>query len=201
MAKKIQDFLDEDIQVEDILGLLKKKNRKAVNSNKKGKRGERKICEYLSEKLNNSFSRVPQSGALGTTKNLSEVASRILSGDIICPENFKWSLEIKSGYDIDLINLFYADRFKNLKKDKDLICSFIDQAARDAFRVSLLPMVIYSKDYRTPICIFPFDESLPIKDYMKFSYQPKNLDIWNTWVFVSLEYCMEIFDSKFWFSS
>ena len=106
---------NDDQQIEDIFSNLEKKEKHSKsrkNSSRKGKRGEQKIGNLFKEQFNLPFSRVPQSGAIGTRADLTDEAKKILSGDIITPDNFCWSLENKTGYDIDIINLFSVDQGK-----------------------------------------------------------------------------------------
>ena len=119
---------------------------------------------------------------------------KILSGDIITPDNFHWSLENKTGYDIDIINLFSADQGK--KTDRTLFYSFLDQAARDAERANMPPMVIYTKDFRPPLAILPTQGHDQVnilnqitslfKSYMYIQYKLKKIDKWNNWIIIDL---------------
>jgi hypothetical protein len=207
---KLEDLIssDDDHQVDDVFkNLSKREQRKtAVNSNRKGKRGERKICNYLNERFNMPFTRVPQSGAIASSQNLTKEAALVLSGDIICPENFLWSLEVKSGYDIDLVNLFMTDEgvFKGKRSDKTKIYEFIDQSSKDAKRINRLPMVMYLKDNRPPLAIFPENdtiiERLRIDNlcFLKLDYSKED-NVWKKWIIMSLEYLIEKMPDNFWF--
>ncbi len=80
----------------------------AVNSKKKGNGWEREIANLFSENFNDTFKRVPQSGALvgGVNRKivndgLRSDAVEILAGDVITPKDFPFSLECKSYKDFE----------------------------------------------------------------------------------------------------
>jgi hypothetical protein len=181
-----------------------------VRGNNKGKRGERKICELLNKRFDKygKFNRIPTSGAYGSTHMLSDEAKRCLCGDIMAPDP-KWifSLEIKTGYDIDLINMFND----NSTSDKKLINDFCDQSSSDAKRVpGRIPMVIYSKDRREPLCLMPLhnhskEKSIKeklngkLKKYMYLWLENKNYTEWQDWIVLSFSEVLEVFEEEFFF--
>jgi len=81
-----------------------------MNSKKKGNRVELEFTKILSKRFNDTFKRVPASGAHGTNlahTDLRQDAKEILTGDIICPQWFGFTIEIKSRGDFnfwDLLN-------------------------------------------------------------------------------------------------
>jgi len=84
--------------------------KKKVNGNKKGKNFERDIAKDLEKRFKEPFRRVPSSGALMggmnffRNKDLRQDAKEILSGDIICPSWFPFSVEAKNYYDTPKIH-------------------------------------------------------------------------------------------------
>ena len=72
------------------------------NSKQKGNNWEREVSTIFSQHFHEEFRRVPQSGAIFGGLNRKRAigvrtdAQEILSGDIIAPEGFKFSLECKS---------------------------------------------------------------------------------------------------------
>jgi len=74
----------------------------AKNSKEKGKRYERQVAAFLSDAYNESFTRVPHSGAFVGGKNasrretLSDEQSKVFCGDIIPPENWNIVIECKN---------------------------------------------------------------------------------------------------------
>jgi hypothetical protein len=70
-----------------------------MNSKKKGNRGELYFAKLFSKIFGKVFRRVPASGAHGTVlagTDIRQDAKEILSGDLICPPDFKFSVEIKT---------------------------------------------------------------------------------------------------------
>ena len=78
----------------DISALKKKKK---VNSKAKGSSFERQVAKILNDRLGTTeFSRTPGSGAFATTHSLPDHLK--IYGDLITPQNFKYCLECKKGY-------------------------------------------------------------------------------------------------------
>lgn len=114
-----------------------------VNSKKKGATFERKIAHMLNERFNTKeFSRTPGSGAFGSTHQLPQ--HLIVHGDLITPENFKYTIECKNGYNLEIDDLF---------KDRSDFYKFIEQAKNDARKARRAWMVIYKKNRRKEIVI------------------------------------------------
>jgi len=124
-----------------------------ANSKKKGNRGELAICKVLSEHFEQKFNRVPASGAISTIHKLSSASNRTLAGDIICPDNFSFSIENKFGYEVDLYNLFRPNH-----NHKSLFFEFMRQAEEDASKIpDVIPMVIYTRTRKKPLIIMPLE--------------------------------------------
>jgi Holliday junction resolvase len=115
-----------------------------VNSKRKGSTFERKIAQMLNERFNTSeFCRTPGSGAFGSTHQLPQ--HLIVHGDLITPQNFRYTIECKNGYDLELDDMF---------KTKSDFYKFIEQAKNDARRVPGRDwMVIYKKNRRKEIVV------------------------------------------------
>lgn len=124
------------------LGALKKPKRK--NSRAKGSTFERGVSKQLNERFNvKVFSRTPGSGAYATTHNLPEHLQ--IHGDIITPQEFKYTLELKKGYnDVSLYNLYdYSSTFWN----------FWAQAEKDAGKSRKAPMLIFKQDRKPTLAM------------------------------------------------
>jgi hypothetical protein len=86
-----------------------------INGNRKGKCWERDFSKILGEIFGGEFRRVPQSGAFFGGQNRSraigvrEDAKEILSGDIIVPLNFPYSIECKSYKDLDFHKIIQGE--------------------------------------------------------------------------------------------
>src|SRR5687768_2233678 len=96
--------MNDDYFIDDVLLNLSRKKEK-LNSKDKGKRGERDLCKVLSNRFTDrkGFFRVVGSGAHGHCVTMTEQAKEVLTGDVVCPEGFRFAVECKYGYpDIDL---------------------------------------------------------------------------------------------------
>ena len=130
--------------MEDDFDLLPLKKKKKVNSRAKGNRFENKIAKKLNERFNTKeFCRTPGSGAFATTHKLPEYLK--VYGDLITPENFKYIIECKKGYN--------EEQVSDLFNTKSNICKMIDQAHRDSKKSSRKFLLFIGQDRREPIAI------------------------------------------------
>tara|TARA_R110000851_G_scaffold310672_1_gene470578 strand:- start:6169 stop:6675 length:507 start_codon:yes stop_codon:yes gene_type:complete len=114
-----------------------------VNSKRKGANFERKMAQMFNERFKTTeFNRTPGSGAFGSTHQLPQ--HLIVHGDLITPQNFKYTIECKSGYTLELDDLF---------KPTSNFFKFIEQAKGDAQRCSREWMLIYKKDRRKELVV------------------------------------------------
>jgi len=141
-----------EILLEGELKSIKTTFTKKVNGKKKGNRVELDLSKILSERFNRTFKRVPMSGAFGTfnrNSNLREDAMEILSGDIICPENFKFSIECKGRKDFNFWDLLNEDT-KNLE-----INEWIFQVENDALNSKKEPLLYIKVNNKKAFVLFP----------------------------------------------
>lgn len=160
--------MDKSTEVDDILNQLRDggRKKKRINSNRKGKRGERILCQKLTERFQKPFAKNPDnfgSGAWSTTHaDLQEgLDLDHLCGDIITPKGFRFAIENKKGYDIEMINLFAG---ANRKRDEKQIDDFLEQCKRDADRVGKSTLLFYTKDYCPTLAFIPREESHWVPD-------------------------------------
>lgn len=98
-----------------------------INSKQKGNRGEREVVKILNEFYKTDlFKRVPNSGAYGTIhkQTLNEAEMNVLVGDIICPEWFHYSIEVKNVKNVDLYKIFETGKTpwdEQLEKERKLL--------------------------------------------------------------------------------
>ena len=127
----------------DISALKKKKK---VNSRAKGSTFERQIAKILNDRLGTTeFSRTPGSGAFATTHSLPDHLK--IYGDLITPQNFKYCLECKKGYNNQNLYSLY-----NHSSD---FWKFIDQCQKDSEKCGKIPMVIFKQDRQPTLAIIP----------------------------------------------
>lgn len=130
-------------KLDEILNHGEFKKKKRVNSRRKGNAFEREIAKILNARFDTTeFCRSPGSGAFATTHKLPQYMK--VHGDLITPENFKFILECKSGYDIT---------FEDIFKPKSDLYKFIDQAKRDAKKANKDWLVIYKKTRHKPFVV------------------------------------------------
>ena len=123
-----------------------------INSKKKGNRVELEIAKIFCERFGKEFCRVPQSGAFGTNyrkTNLREDAIEILSGDIITPEEFRFSIEVKSRKDFNFFDFF---------NKKSELHDWLNQCEKDADASSKMPLLIVKINYHETFVFIRPDE-------------------------------------------
>lgn len=182
-----------DLEVENILS---KKNKK-IKSGKKGKRVELEVVKDLNSRFNDILSKNPSWGKFSRTIGsgnrwgqnvyLSKNAMDNFSGDLICPENFKFVLESKGGYnDIDLCSAF--------DKGQSELDSFLKQVSADSERTGRMPMLFWKKD-RKPRLVFIKSKDIDHKLYVDFEYMMKYRD----WVIFNFK-DLFLMEDKFFFN-
>ena len=182
--------MEEDQEIEDIL----KEKTKKIKSGKKGKRVELDLVKSLNKRFekvllanpsHGKFSRSVGSGnRWGQNVHLSRTATNIYSGDIVCPDRFKFVLESKGGYnDIDLVSAFTGAQSE--------LDGFLEQVTADSKRCGRKPLLLWKKD-RKPRLAFLKPEDMP---ETKFGCLFKYGD----WIAVNYEELIKEEDSFFFF--
>ncbi len=174
----------EDLEVDDI---TKNEKRKKLNSGDKGKRVERQLVKVLNDRFGGGFSRSVGSGnRIGQVSYLPTHARDTFTGDLVCPENFRWCFECKGGYnEIDLCSAF-EDGSAALDK-------FLQQAEEEAKNCGRKPLLLWKKD-RKPWLVFVKSDDLP--EEWKADYQMQYKD----WMIVSFNKLLKEHDS-YWIKS
>ena len=153
-----------------------------VMSKKKGNRVEREIAKILKGRFNLEFCRVPQSGAVATVKkntSLREDAKEILSGDIITPENFRFSIEVKSRKGFSFFDFF---------SEKSELKSWLKQAEEESEISNKFPLLIVKINYQPIFVMFKAS-----RNFSEFLY--------NSWQIMLIEDFLSLADNVFldWF--
>lgn len=163
----------------DYSGLQKTKKRK--NSRTKGNAFERKVCKILNDQFQTTdFNRSPGSGAFANTHKLPDYLK--VYGDLITPNNFKFIIECKKGYNKESIG--------SLFNPKSEINNFIQQAKRDASKIQKNWMVLFQQDRERIIAILESDLSLSCENMISY----KNL------VLIPFDDLVKITSKDFWFN-
>lgn len=110
-----------------------------INSKNKGSNSERELAKILNNRFGEGFKRTPYSGAIFGQSNrhfgngMSDEQKATLSGDIITPPNFKFSIENKAYKTANFWDLF--NEGSDLKK-------WFKQCSDDADFVGKKPMLV-----------------------------------------------------------
>lgn len=130
----------------DVTPLLKKKKRK--NSRRKGNKFENDVCKALNARFETTeFCRSPGSGAFATTHKLPEHLK--LSGDILTPKHFRFTIECKAGYAKEL-------QVTDFVVDTSWLGNILDKAEDEALRENKDPLVIVKQDRKKPIAVINY---------------------------------------------
>ena len=111
-----------------------------ANSSEKGKRFERLLGKVLAERFDEEFTRSLGSGSRwAQVEHMPEHANQTFASDIVCPEFFKFNVEVKGGYDdIDLHTLItQGNHYK--------IDEWIDQVTNESKRCGRKPLICWKR--------------------------------------------------------
>lgn len=182
---------NDDLEVDDLIKNLDKK--KKIKSGRKGKKGERDIVDALNARFEALFNANPAWGKFsrsigsgnrwGQSVFLPAHAKLTFTGDLTCPEKFKFVIESKCGYnDIDLFAIFGG-------KCKELD-DFIKQVSDDSTRSGRMPLLIWKKDRKEKVAFVKKD---------LFTERPATFIVYHEWVGVSLTWLLETKPDEFFF--
>lgn len=179
--------INEDMEIDDILEKVNKKNKKKVDGKSKGDRTELHLCKLLTSHFGEEFSRALGSGSRWSqVSNLPEHAKKTLSGDICVPEKFKWVIESKGGYEKDM------DAWNILDGHLKQVDEFISQVSRDADYTKRKPLICWKRNRK------PWIAGLKISDLDTVNSFPCRIQ-YNEWVLVGLEQLLKFTEKSFWF--
>ena len=177
----------------------KKPRKKGVAPKPKGSSWERAVAIKLSERTGLEFRRVPGSGAwmggMNRQKNMNVLsgAQEALSGDIMGPDGWPFSIECK--------NTKAYPRFHLMLKDRDTqIDGFLLEAMTDAHHVQKVPILALKRTLRGEFMMYPRYLGLkaveyglpPPESYPHLSYIYKrpeeNIPVHFLWTLVSFDF-------------
>jgi len=129
---------------ENIIETGEFKKTKKRKGKPKGSNFERKLAKELNSRFDTKeFARTPGSGAFATThKNLPSHLQ--VQGDLITPKDFRFIIEAKCGYDININSVF---------SKKSELWKFIKQSIKEGKEAKKEWILIYKKDYCDPIAV------------------------------------------------
>lgn len=190
---------DDDFVIDDILKNSEKK--KKINSGRKGKSGERGVVKLLNSRFETYLKQNPKTGSfsrsLGSGNRYSQTAALpkhaqdTFTGDLVCPEGFKFVLECKTGYtDVDLFSCF-GEKCSELD-------AFIGQVLNDSIRAEKIPMLIWKKDRKEHVVflnIKNIDYNKCLDDYLNKKIH--SLLFYKEWIGLNINYILSFEDSFF----
>lgn len=141
-----------------------------INAKAKGNRVELEFAKLFTKRFDKKFTRVPMSGGFSTFHKgtgVKETAMQDLSGDIIAPEGFKFSIEIKSRMEFNFWDL--------LNNNNNEIDDWIRQIEEESEISKKSPLLVVKINHRKPFVLFRkelLEGKLIYKDYtiMRFDY-------------------------------
>lgn len=162
------------------------KKKKKVNSRAKGSSFERQIAKLLNDRLGTTeFSRTPGSGAFATTHSLPDHLK--IYGDLITPQNFRYCIECKKGYNNQ--NLY------SLFNKSSEFWKFIEQCQKDSDKCDKLPMVIFKQDRQPTLLIIPHHVEL---GQIQYYIQIENIDTQSKYRVYLFEEVLKAEPDHFW---
>jgi len=178
----------DNLEIDDIFGDSDEDPKKKVNGKKKGNRVELELCKKLTKHFGDTFSRSVGSGnRWGQVASMPKHAKDTLLGDLCSPENFKWVIECKGGYDNDV------DFSSVMDAGCSRIDEFIKQSEHDAQESGRLPIIMWKRSRKPWVAIVrstDIDVS-QITHYMRY----------NNWIAVSLDKLLSLTSKEYWYAT
>ena len=157
---------------------------KRINSKCKGNRGELELAKILSARFGMPFARIGvSSGARPKQVTLDGIAKETFTGDLIVPEGFLFSVEVKAvNVHVDLLD------------GSVLLDKFLRQASDDAASIDKLPMLCWKRNRRGWLAF------VPKRAFWSYGELPLHYVRRGDWLICKLDALLEIKDRHFWFS-
>lgn len=155
-----------------------------IMSKSKGNRWERDLCDKLTDAYGKPFRRVPNSGSYFGKSNyiraegMQESAKQCLSGDIITPEGWEYSIEAKSYREFDFWNILYGESAK--------LNEWITQAENDSKFSNRKMLLAIKIDRKCMMVCLKLSENYEVIDKFDNYYIYKN-----AYIIISLEDFLE----------
>jgi hypothetical protein len=166
--------------------------KKKINCSVKGKANEREIVNILNKRFLDILSKNPNwglfsrsigSGNRNFQVSLSNSAKQIFTSDLACPPTFKFTIESKAGYAVDLCSVFNGGH--------RILDEFILQATADGEKSSRMPLILWKKNHQPRLA---FINSIHLDKQFEYSLKYKN------WTIIAFNELLKEPDS-FFFSS
>lgn len=179
----MESYQNEEEDEQLIEDILNNRSKKRINSKKKGNRVELEFSKIMNKRFKGGFSRTIGSGnRWGQNVYLPKHALNVYSSDLVVPENFKFSPEVKGGYDGIDLNSIFARGNSDLNK-------FLVQAYKDAKKCDKKPLLAW-KRRRKPWIVFVLKADL---EGFNFTYSVN----YNQWIGIDLNEFIKLSDDFF----
>ena len=118
---------------------------KRINSKNKGNRAELELAKILTQRFGLPFARVGvSSGARPKQVKLDGSAKHAFTGDLVVPDGFRFSVEVKAvNKDVDLLD------------SSALLDKFLTQAADDAASIEKIPLLCWKRNRKGWLAVLP----------------------------------------------
>ena len=161
--------------------------KKKINSKNKGNRAELELAKILTKRFGQPFARIGvSSGARPKQVKLDGKATETFTRDLIVPEGFLFSVEVKAvNINVDLL------------APSALLDKFLQQAANDAVSIGKIPLLCWKRNNKGWIVAFPILAGLDCKVPNGLGYFSKYRD----WCICRLDSLLDIDIHDFWFET
>lgn len=156
-----------------------------VSSKDKGNAWELEVAKFLEENFEGKFSRVPRSGAMFGGENAENAEGErsdvveILSGDIITPKEFPFTIEAKHYDDFKFSHL--------LQGENKLLDGWLVDVQKDAELAKRLPMIMAKFSYIGSYAIFDYRIVKTDDGICPSTYFENHLIYKRKWMMISFE--------------
>jgi len=139
-----------------------------LHSQNKGKNFERQLCEILSQHFGEGFKRTPYSGSIFGKTNISrsvgmsEGVINTLTGDLMTPDGFPFSVECKAYQDLEFHRLLTGNCTK--------VDSWTTQATQDATLSKKEMLVVFKLNNKGIFVCLNYDliKDFNLDNYIKY---------------------------------
>jgi Holliday junction resolvase len=163
---------------------MTKSIKKRINSKRKGNMAERELARILSERFGVPFARVGvSSGARVKNTKLPDSAVEVMTGDLITPARFRFSVECKS-----------VNAHVDFLAPSALLDKFLTQAEADAKSIQKVPMLCWKRNRKGWIASVPFQ-------VFRFTnvVLPAYYAVYQDWLVCRLDTLLAVQNLCFWF--
>tara|TARA_B100002019_G_scaffold14408_1_gene11486 strand:+ start:3362 stop:3907 length:546 start_codon:yes stop_codon:yes gene_type:complete len=156
-----------------------------ASSKDKGNAWELEVAKFLEEHFEGKFSRVPRSGAMFGGENSENAEGErqdvveILTGDIITPKDFPFTIEAKHYEDFKFSHLLHGEN--------KLLDGWIESAEKDAQLAKRLPMIMCKFSYIGSYVVFDYKIVKTDEGICPSTYFENHLIYKRKWMMISFD--------------